>query len=151
MRCATGEPCPRARRRLPRPAGWSSPTASAISPAPDPPRRGRANALTPAVPYAALHPPLSEICPPCPTPRISTKTESHLRFVGQAAGICLDGSRAFDPKAVAVLLEAFNDVVAEVDLRTHADKERAAKIIIRLALGQKDLDMAKLRDSAIIA
>ncbi len=63
----------------------------------------------------------------------------------------LDGSRAFDPKAVAVLLEAFNDVVAEVDLRTHADKERAAKIIIRLALGQKDLDMAKLRDSAIIA
>src|SRR5208282_4682748 len=89
MRCATGEPCPRARRRLPRPAGWSSPTASAISPAPDPPRRGRANALTPAVPYAALHPPLSEICPPCPTPRISTKTESHLRFVGQAAGICL--------------------------------------------------------------
>jgi hypothetical protein len=48
-----------------------------------------ANALTPAVPYAALHPPLSEICPPCPTPRISAKTESHRRFVGQAAGICL--------------------------------------------------------------
>src|ERR1700691_6101182 len=98
MRSATGEPCARARRRLPRPAGWSSPPASAISPALDPPRRGRANALTPAVPYAALHPPLSEICPPCPTPRISAKTESHRRFVGQAAGICLadadDANRA---------------------------------------------------------
>jgi hypothetical protein len=45
MRCATGEPCPRARRRLPRRAGWSSPTTSAIWPALDPPRRGRATAL----------------------------------------------------------------------------------------------------------
>jgi hypothetical protein len=63
----------------------------------------------------------------------------------------LDESRAFGPKAVAVLLEAFDVVAAELDLRTNADKERAAKIIIRLALGQKDLDVAKLRDSAIIA
>ena len=29
----------------------------------------------------------------CPTPRISADTESHLGFVGQAAGICL-GSKA---------------------------------------------------------
>ena len=63
----------------------------------------------------------------------------------------LDESRVFDPKAVAVLLEAFNAVVAELDLQTNAGKERAAKIIIRLALGQKDLDAAKLRDEAIIA
>jgi hypothetical protein len=63
----------------------------------------------------------------------------------------LDESRAFDPKAVRVLLEAFGAVVAELDLQTNADKERAAKIIIRLALGQKDPDAAKLRDSAIIA
>ncbi len=60
-------------------------------------------------------------------------------------------SRAFGPKATAVLLEAFDAVVAELDLRAHADKERAAKIIIRLALGQKDLDVARLRDSAAIA
>ena len=63
----------------------------------------------------------------------------------------LDESRAFGPKAVAILLEAFDAVVAELDLRTNAEKERAAKIIIRLALGQKDLDAVGLRDSAIIA
>ena len=63
----------------------------------------------------------------------------------------LDESRAFGPKAVAILLEAFDAVVAELDLRTNADKERAAKIITRLALGQKDLDAAKLRESAITA
>jgi hypothetical protein len=57
----------------------------------------------------------------------------------------------FGPKAVAILLEAFDAVVAELDLSTNADKERAAKIIIPLALGQKDLDAAKLRESAIIA
>jgi hypothetical protein len=63
----------------------------------------------------------------------------------------LDQSRAFDPKAIAILLEAFDAVVAELDLRTDAEKERAAKIIIRLVLGRKDLDAARLRDSAIIA
>jgi hypothetical protein len=63
----------------------------------------------------------------------------------------LDESRAFDPKAVAILSEAFAAVVVELDLRTNADKERAAKIIIRLALGQHSLDAAKIRDSAIVA
>src|SRR5208337_5449685 len=57
---------PRVRRRLPRYAGWSSPKASATSPAPDPPRHDRANAPTLAAPHAAPHPPLLEICPPCP-------------------------------------------------------------------------------------
>jgi rhamnose transport system permease protein len=46
--------------------GWSSPKASATSPAPDPPRHDRANAPTLAAPHAAPHPPLLEICPPCP-------------------------------------------------------------------------------------
>ena len=63
----------------------------------------------------------------------------------------LDESRTFEPKAVAVLLEAFDAVVAELNLRANADKERAAKIIIRLALGQQSLDAAKIRDRAIIA
>ncbi len=63
----------------------------------------------------------------------------------------LDESRAFDPKAVAILLEAFNAVVAELDLRTGTDRERAARIIIRLALSQRNLDAATIRDQAIIA
>jgi hypothetical protein len=61
----------------------------------------------------------------------------------------LEESRNFDPKAAAVLSEAFDGVVAELDLRTNADRERAAKIIIRLALGQNKLDAAKLRDLAV--
>jgi hypothetical protein len=39
----------------------------------------------------------------------------------------LDESRAFGPKATAVLLEAFTSVIAELDLRSNADKERAAR------------------------
>jgi hypothetical protein len=63
----------------------------------------------------------------------------------------LDESRAFDPKAVAILQEAFNAVVGELNLRTNADKERAAKIVIRLALGQHRLEATTIRDQAIIA
>jgi hypothetical protein len=62
----------------------------------------------------------------------------------------LDGG-AFEPKAVAILTEAFNAVVAELDLRTDADRERAAKIVIRLAHGQQTFDAAKIRDQAIVA
>ena len=39
----------------------------------------------------------------------------------------LSANRAFDPRAVAVLLEAFEEVVAELDLRNDADREKAAK------------------------
>jgi hypothetical protein len=61
----------------------------------------------------------------------------------------LDDNRTFGPKAVAVLLEAFDGVVTEFELRTRADREKAAKIVIRLALGQNNLDAAKLRDRAV--
>ena len=61
----------------------------------------------------------------------------------------LEERRSFDPKAVALLLEAFNDIVADLDLRSTADRERAAKIVMRLALGQATLDEAKIRDEAI--
>jgi len=54
-------------------------------------------------------------------------------------------------KPNAILLKAFDEVVAELGLRTNADKEKAAKIIIRLALGQENLDAARLRDRAVIA
>jgi hypothetical protein len=61
----------------------------------------------------------------------------------------LDDNRTFGPKAVAVLLDAFAGVVAELELRTRADREKAAKIVIRLALGQNNLDAAELRDRAV--
>jgi hypothetical protein len=54
----------------------------------------------------------------------------------------------FGPKAVAVLVEALNEIVEELDLRTVADRERAARIVIELALGRAILD-AKLRDDAV--
>jgi hypothetical protein len=51
----------------------------------------------------------------------------------------LDDNRTFDPKAGALLLEVFDEIVADLDLRTDADREKAAKIIIRLAHGQPNL------------
>jgi hypothetical protein len=50
----------------------------------------------------------------------------------------LDQSRVFDAKQIAVILEAFEGVVAELDLQTGAE-----------ATGQANLDAAKLRDGAV--
>ena len=61
----------------------------------------------------------------------------------------LEERRSFGPKAVVLLLEAFDGIVAELDLRSAADREKAAKIVMRLALGQAHLDGAKLRHDAI--
>ena len=61
----------------------------------------------------------------------------------------LDESRNFDPKAVAILLEAFEGIVAALGLQTDVDREKAAKIVIRLSLGQTSLDAAKIRESAV--
>jgi hypothetical protein len=58
----------------------------------------------------------------------------------------LNQSRSFDPKAVAILLEAYKGLVGELGLRATAEKERAAKLIIELAQDQTDLDAVKLRD-----
>ena len=57
--------------------------------------------------------------------------------------------RSFDPKAVAVLLEAFRGVVVELGLREPAEQEMAAKCVIRVARDQTDLDAVRLRDGAI--
>ena len=57
--------------------------------------------------------------------------------------------RNFDPKAAAVLVEAFNEVIDELDLRTIADRERTARIVIELAASKPTLDVAKLRDEAV--
>ena len=43
----------------------------------------------------------------------------------------LEEGRSFGPKAVALLLEAFDGIVAELDLRSAADREKAAKIVMR--------------------
>jgi hypothetical protein len=51
----------------------------------------------------------------------------------------LDDNRTFDPKTGALLLEVFDEIVADLDLRTDANREKAAKIIIRLAHGQPNL------------
>ena len=56
---------------------------------------------------------------------------------------------SFDPKAVAILLEAFDKSVADLDLRTDADREKAAKIVLRLAHGQTELDAAKIRSEVV--
>ena len=61
----------------------------------------------------------------------------------------LEKGRVFEPKAVAVLLEAFDAVVAGLELRTVAEKEQAAKIVIRLTIGQENLDSGKLRAGAV--
>ncbi len=46
---------------------------------------------------------------------------------------------AFGPNAVAILLEAYEGLVAELGLKAIEEKERAAKLILRLAQGQTDL------------
>ena len=56
--------------------------------------------------------------------------------------------RNFDPKAAAILVKAFNGVVTDLDLRTVADRERAAKTVIGLAASQTVLDVEKLRAEA---
>jgi hypothetical protein len=58
---------------------------------------------------------------------------------------------SFDSKAVAILLEVFETVTTELDLLEIADRERAAKIIVRLAQGKPALDAAELSDEVIRA
>jgi hypothetical protein len=60
----------------------------------------------------------------------------------------LGESRSFDPKAVAILLVAYDGLVAELGLQAAGDKEKAARIILRLALGETDLDAENLRAAA---
>jgi hypothetical protein len=61
----------------------------------------------------------------------------------------LGDNRSFDPKAVALLLEAFDEIVADLDLRTDADREKAAKIVMRLAHGQTEIDTGKIRAEVV--
>ena len=56
--------------------------------------------------------------------------------------------KASNSKTAATLVEAFNGVVAELDLRTPAERERAARIVIELAGRHTFVDAAELRDEA---
>jgi hypothetical protein len=62
----------------------------------------------------------------------------------------LNDNRAFEPKAVALLLEVFDEIVADLDLRIDADREKAAKIVMRLAHGQAEIDAAKRAGSVCL-
>ena len=57
--------------------------------------------------------------------------------------------RNFTPEAVAVLVEAFNEIVDELYLRSPAEREKAARILIELTLTRAILDAEELRDDAI--
>ena len=59
----------------------------------------------------------------------------------------LDESRSFNPQAVAVLLKAYEDVVAELGLQAPDQKEKAARLVIKFATSQTDLDPVKLRNA----
>lgn len=56
--------------------------------------------------------------------------------------------RNFNPQSAAILVKAFNDIVDELDLRTLADRNRAATIVIRLAASRTVLDVEWLRAEA---
>jgi hypothetical protein len=56
----------------------------------------------------------------------------------------LDESGSFDPKAVAVLLEAYDGVVAELGLKAPEKRLRSAKLVVGLARSQTDIAAAKL-------
>ena len=60
----------------------------------------------------------------------------------------LNENRTFDPKAVAILLEAYDGAVAELGLITLGEKEEAAKIILQLAFSQTEHDATTLRAGA---
>jgi hypothetical protein len=60
----------------------------------------------------------------------------------------LDESGSFDPKAVAILLAAYDGVVAELGLQAPTEREKAARFVIQLARGRADLDIASLREGA---
>jgi hypothetical protein len=77
------------------------------------------------------------------------------RLIGKGSGAMplkriLGENRNFDQKAIAILLEAYDGLVAELRLRTIEDRESAARAVLQLALGQTDLDATSLRDEAVV-
>jgi hypothetical protein len=83
--------------------------------------------------------------------KITALQQHHLLFGGLGMPIIrrmLEGKN-FTPEAVAVLVEAFNEIVDELYLRSPAEREKAARILIELTLTRAILDAEELRDDAI--
>jgi hypothetical protein len=57
----------------------------------------------------------------------------------------LDESGSFDPKAVAIMLEAYDGVVADLGLQATDEREKAARLVMQLARSRAELDTAALR------
>jgi hypothetical protein len=57
--------------------------------------------------------------------------------------------RNFDSKAGAIIVQAFNETIGELDLRTPAERVKAAKIVIELAAKEADLDVARLHNETV--
>ena len=57
----------------------------------------------------------------------------------------LDESGSFDPKAVATMLEAYDEVVADLGLQAADEREKAARLVMQLARGRSDFNSASLR------
>ena len=59
----------------------------------------------------------------------------------------LDESGSFDPKAIAIMVEAYDGVVADLGLRAADQREKAARLVMQLARSRMELDTASLRSS----
>jgi hypothetical protein len=57
----------------------------------------------------------------------------------------LDESGSFDPKAIAIMVEAYDGVVADLGLRAADQREKAARLVVQLARSRVALDTASLR------
>ena len=57
----------------------------------------------------------------------------------------LDESGSFDPKAIAIMVEAYDGVVADLGLRATDEREKAARLVVQLARSRVELDTASLR------
>ena len=57
----------------------------------------------------------------------------------------LDERGSFDPKAVAIMLEAYDGVVADLGLQATDEREKAARLVMQLARSRAELDTASLR------
>jgi hypothetical protein len=58
----------------------------------------------------------------------------------------LNESGSFDPKAIAIMLEAYDGVVADLGLQATDEKEKAARLVMQLARSRVELDTASLRN-----
>jgi hypothetical protein len=99
---------------------------------------------------ANIAPPASRTSARRPDARLGLRaalSSSHSETNGLAPSLCRP---TFFDAATEILVEAFNGLAVDLELRTLADRERAATIVIELARARATLDAAKLRDDAVL-